>query len=196
MRKNFKMAVISIVLLITGGILLSCGKKEEKTTEVTTEEITAETSTELLEGDAVVTVDSYSFSLPEGFVFKGQDDNMYAYMKGDTTLSFFTENITNNYDDITSDYLYAQMKKYWTPEGSTELDYSSAEKDGIKKCMYTIGIKANNETYIQCVTCYVNSKDNRAINIVFFDKVTSEKDADKIIDTVYKFDKEFEDNNF
>ena len=99
----FKMVVISSVLLITGGILIACGnKKVEQTTEVITE-----ISTEMTIDDAGISIDGYKFSIPDGFDFKGQDDNMYIYMNGDTTLSILSDSFSNNYEDITSDFLYA-----------------------------------------------------------------------------------------
>ena len=191
----FKMVVISSVLLITGGILIACGnKKVEQTTEVITE-ISTESVIETSIEDAGITIDGYNFSIPDEFDFKGQDENMYVYMNGDTTLSILSNSFSNNYEDITGDFLYAQMKKDWTPDGATELDYSCAEKDGVKKGFYSIGIKANNETFVQYVTCYIIGKDKRAITIVVFDKATSEEDIDDVINTVEKINKDFEKQN-
>lgn len=194
-KRNFKMGVISIVLLITGSMLIACGKKEVTTTEQTTA-ITTEVTTEQTIDDAGISIDGYSFPITEDFDFKSQEDGMYIYMNGDTTFSVLTSGISDDYNSITGETLYAQMKKIWTPDGSTELDYGFAEKDGIKKCFYSIGMKANNETFIQYVTCYIVGKDNKAITIVVFDKATSEDDVSNVADMTEKFNNDFEEQNF
>ena len=94
MKKNFKMAVISLSFLIIGGILMACGTKK------TAEEVTTEQSIEKTAEE--VELFKYKFQFPDNFRFYSYDDNAITYKSKDNELTNITIASTQHDDDITN----------------------------------------------------------------------------------------------
>lgn len=208
MRKKFKMAVISIVLLITGGILLSCGKKEEKTTEVTTEvttTITSETATEATTQastiGSTVEIDGYKFTLPEGFNFSTQNDEVFVYSKVtdnyDMVLSIYTEPIFENFEDITEDRVHNMMRNSWLM-GGTEGLFQYEERNRNKIAYYASEHKTDNGDIAKVVSYLLLDpvKDKMVSMTYMTGENPDDNEAKQASNEIFESFEAFEANNF
>lgn len=208
MRKNFKMAVISIVLLITGGILLSCGKKEETTTEVTTEvttTITSETTTEATTYastvGSTVEIDGYKFTLPEGFNFSSQNDEVFVYNKVtenyDMVLSIYTEPIFENFEDITEDRVHNMMRNSWLM-GGTEGLFQYEERNRNKIAYYASEHKTDNGDTAKVVSYLLLDpvKDKMVSMTYMTGEIPDDNEAKQASNKIFESFEAFETNNF
>lgn len=202
MRKKFKMAVISIVLLITGGILLSCGKKEEKTTEVTTEvTTTTEATTQASTVGSTVEIDGYKFVLPEGFNFSTQNDEVFVYSKVtenyDMVLSIYTEPIFENFEDITEDRVHNMMRNSWLM-GGTEGLFQYEERNRNKIAYYASEHKTDNGDTAKVVSYLLLDpvKDKMVSMTYMTGEIPDDNEAKQASNEIFESFEAFEDNNF
>jgi hypothetical protein len=202
MRKKFKMAVISIVLLITGGILLSCGKKEEKTTEVTTEvTTTTEATTQASTVGSTVEIDGYKFTLPEGFNFSSQNDEVFVYNKVtenyDMVLSIYTEPIFENFEDITEDRIHNMMRNSWLM-GGTEGLFQYEERNRNKIAYYASEHKTDNRDIAKVVSYLLLDpvKDKMVSMTYMTGEIPDDNEAKQASNEIFESFEAFEANNF
>lgn len=208
MRKKFKMAVISIVLLITGGILLSCGKKEEKTTEVTTEvtttitsETTTEATTQASTVGSTVEIDGYKFTLPEGFNFASQNDEVFVYNKVtenyDMVLSIYTEPIFENFEDITEERVHNAMRNSWLM-GGTEGLFQYEERNRNKIAYYASEHKTDNGDIAKVVSYLLLDpvKDKMVSMTYMTGEIPDDNEANQASNEIFESFEAFESNNF
>ena len=205
------MAVISIVLLITGGILLSCGKKEEKNTEVTTEvttTITSETTTEASTEattqastvGSTVEIDGYKFTLPEGFNFSSQNDEVFVYSKVtenyDMVLSIYTEPIFENFEDITEDRVHNMMRNSWLM-GGTEGLYQYEERNRNKIAYYASEHKTDNGDTAKVVSyLLLDPVKDKMVSMTYMTGEIPDDEADQASNEIFESFEAFEANNF
>jgi len=202
MRKKFKMAVISIVLLITGGILLSCGKKEEKTTEVTTEvTTTTEATTQASTVGSTVEIDGYKFTLPEGFNFSTQNDEVFVYSKVtenyDMVLSIYTEPIFESFEDITEDRVHNMMRNSWLM-GGTEGLFQYEERNRNKIAYYASEHKTDNGNIAKVVSYLLLDpvKDKMVSMTYMTGEIPDDNEAKQASNEIFESFEAFEANNF
>ena len=155
MRKKFKMAVISIVLLITGGILLSCGKKtkEEKAkellseyVELANEEGTTQDPKEIIEKayskefykrarngwdektNKVYELEDFKITVPEYFELDSQSEKDLQFKEDKAHLSIAITHFKNvELTDDTLKKVYESCIKQYAECSGPEPVYSSSQ---------------------------------------------------------------------
>lgn len=194
-RRNFKMAAISIVLLITGGILIACGKKEVITTEQTTETITTEATTEVV-NNANVEIENYKFSIPDGYEFTSQSDNVYMYSTGDNVLSISVDNVLENFETIDEDRLHNMMTKNWLGDGQ-ELSYQYYEKNRNKACVYTAVYKIDGKDVFLFAYCLVDPVKDKMVSMTYlYSTFKNDEASEKEVNDIQHSFEQFETINF
>ena len=194
-HRNFKMAAISIVLLITGGILIACGKKEVLTTEQTTEAMTMEVTTEVV-NNANVEIENYKFSIPDGYEFTAQSDNVYMYSMGDNVLSISVDNVLESFDTIDEDRLHNMMTKNWLGDGQ-ELSYQYYEKNRNKACVYSAAYKIDGKDVFLFAYCLADPVKDKMVSMTYlYSTFKNDEASEKEVNDIQHSFEQFETINF
>lgn len=177
----FKIVVISSVVLITGGILISHSKKKvKKNTETSSEK----------------ELNGYKFTVPTKFDLKSEDDTMHIYIKNSTSLTFYVDTALKDYEEYTKKHVFDILCYNWLFNNGKIIDYRFLENEKGKKALLSAAYKVNTGNYAQYIVCYVIPKDNKLIMIIAYNKCESEKDVDSIVELIGRIDKNFEKRNF
>lgn len=114
----FKIVVISSVVLITGGILISHSKKKvKKNTETSSEK----------------ELNGYKFIVPTKFDLKSEDDTMHIYTKDSTSLTFYVDTALKDYEEYTKKYVFDILCYNWLFNNGKIIDYRFLENEKARK---------------------------------------------------------------
>ena len=168
MKKNFKMAVISLSFLIIGSMLMACGTKkvEEKTS--------AEVSTEDDWHD--ITISGYTFNIPDELIFTDSDDNGIGFIKNgnfdDAMLTINVQSYNDEYSNVNKDVLKATLELWG--ENCEEKEFEYYEESNYKGCYSWIDAKIGKDVCNNLTCIYVDRTNIIMITYIMDEKTDKE----------------------
>ena len=183
MNKIFKMGVISLGFLITGGVIVHCVKKHKTKKN--------EETNPLYE----VKIDEYVCHLPVNEKITEVGNSSTYKLEEHYFLTMYSDEFLDDFDEIMESRVHSMMKESWLHNGK-ELSYSYNEGIGFKTSYYSTVYFFNNLTWFGQFITIIDKKKKKFYCFNFMLKECTEKKCEKAVENAFDFYRDFLKSNY